>query len=146
MSLSLGNRESPGNSHPVWKDEVRSILEHYVNRAPGSFIEEKEFTLTWHFRGVEPQFGDWAAGELVAILEGLLADTDARPVLGKKVVEVRPVWANKGDAVAWLLKIYPDPDLVIALGDDTTDEDLFTRLDSDAITVHVGQGPDLGPV
>jgi trehalose 6-phosphate synthase/phosphatase len=33
-----------------WKNTVRPILQHFVDRTPGSFIEEKEFALVWHFR------------------------------------------------------------------------------------------------
>ena len=37
-----------------WKSGVRPILEHFVERTPGSLIEEKEFALVWHYRMAEP--------------------------------------------------------------------------------------------
>src|SRR5690606_37442116 len=36
-----------------WKDEMRHVMELYVDRTPGSFIEEKDYSLVWHFRKVE---------------------------------------------------------------------------------------------
>ena len=64
-----------------------------------------------------------------------------RAFRGGKIVEVKPVWANKGTALDRLLLAYPDPDFIFAAGDDRTDEDLFERLQGDAWTVHIGPGP-----
>ncbi|NIT13140.1 MAG: bifunctional alpha,alpha-trehalose-phosphate synthase (UDP-forming)/trehalose-phosphatase, partial [Candidatus Dadabacteria bacterium] len=46
-----------------WKDEIRSILEMYVDRTPGSFLEEKEFSLVWHYRKVDPSLAKERVGE-----------------------------------------------------------------------------------
>jgi trehalose 6-phosphate synthase/phosphatase len=129
--------------HPAsdWKEKVRPILEHYVDRTPGSFIEEKDYSLVWHYRRVEPEFGEWLAGELTALLEELLANTEARTLHGLKVIEVRPFWANKGEFVAWIAARTPDADFWFAAGDDRTDEDMFARVPEGGWTVHVGPGP-----
>jgi trehalose 6-phosphate synthase/phosphatase len=37
-----------------WKGRVRPVLEHFVDRTPGSFVEEKEYSLVWHYRNVRP--------------------------------------------------------------------------------------------
>ena len=42
-----------------WMRRVRPVLEHFVRRTPGSFIEEKEYALVWHYRMAEPEFGEW---------------------------------------------------------------------------------------
>src|SRR5207302_9909442 len=60
---------------------------------------------------------------------------------GEKIVEVKPVWANKGEVLDRLLALYPDPDFIFAAGDDRTDEDLFERSLNGARTVHIGLGP-----
>ena len=123
-----------------WKTEVRPILEHFVDRTPGSFVEEKEYSLVWHYRMAEPDFGEWLAGELVALLESILAQTDLRAYRGRKTVEVKPTWANKGSFVTRLLEMCPGADFRFAAGDDRTDEDLFAALDAEAWTVRVGGG------
>jgi trehalose 6-phosphate synthase/phosphatase len=74
------------------------------------------------------------------MLEAMLAETELRAFRGEKTVEVKPVWANKGEVLDRLLKEFPDPDFILAAGDDRTDEDLFERLSSDDWTVHVGAG------
>jgi trehalose 6-phosphate synthase/phosphatase len=88
----------------------------------------------------EPEFGEWLANELVSMLEAMLAETELRAFRGEKIIEVKPVWANKGEVVERLLAAYADPDFMLAAGDDRTDEDLFERLPKHAWTVHVGPG------
>jgi trehalose 6-phosphate synthase/phosphatase len=121
-----------------WKNTVKPVLEHFVERTPGSFIEEKEFSLVWHYRMSEPEFREWLAGELVALLEGMLAQTDLRAYRGRMNVEVKPMWANKGALVERLLALRAGSDFRFAAGDDRTDEDVFAALDPQAFTVHVG--------
>ena len=124
-----------------WKTTVTPILEHFVDRTPGSFIEEKEYALVWHYRRAEPEFGEWLANELVSMLEAMLAETELRALRGHKIVEVRPVWANKGAVFERLVAAQPNPDFLFAVGDDRTDEDLFERIGGDGVwTLHVGSG------
>ena len=49
------------NSHydMSWKEVIRPLFQHYTERTPGSFIEEKEINLTWHYRNADPEFGSW---------------------------------------------------------------------------------------
>lgn len=126
------------NYSDEWKERVLAVLEHFVDRTPGSLIEEKEFALVWHYRMADPVFGAWLANELVSTLEQLLAETELRAFRGQKIVEVKPIWANKGEVVA-RLATSPEPDFCLAAGDDRTDEDLFARLPETAWTIHVGK-------
>jgi trehalose 6-phosphate synthase/phosphatase len=124
-----------------WKSTVMPILEHYVDRTPGSFVEEKKYSLVWHYRMAEPEFGVWLANELVSMLESMLAETELRAFRGEKIVEVKPLWANKGEAFMRLLATSSPPEFLFVTGDDRTDEDLFERIQGDeAWTVHVGSG------
>jgi trehalose 6-phosphate synthase/phosphatase len=120
------------------RQRVLTVLEEFVDRTPGSFIEEKEFSVVWHYRMSDPEFGEWLANELVANLELMLADTEFRAVHGSKTVEVRPIWANKGQ-VRERLTNGSSPDFMLAAGDDRTDEDLFAELPLNSWTIHVGQ-------
>jgi trehalose 6-phosphate synthase/phosphatase len=123
-----------------WKSTVMPILEHFVDRTPGSFVEEKKYGVVWHYRLAEPEFGAWLANELVSMLEAMLAETELRAFRGDKVVEVKPVWANKGEALDRLLTVLSSPDFLFAAGDDRTDEDLFEHMPTEAWTVHIGPG------
>jgi trehalose 6-phosphate synthase/phosphatase len=124
-----------------WKDQVRPVMVHFTDRAPGSFVEEKEYGLAWHYRLADPEFGAFLAGEVVSLLDQQLAGTDLVSIAGRKVVEVRFAWANKGDAALAIRGTIGRPGFELAIGDDRTDEDLFDRLPSTASTVHVGRGP-----
>ncbi|MDF7815821.1 bifunctional alpha,alpha-trehalose-phosphate synthase (UDP-forming)/trehalose-phosphatase [Hymenobacter sp. YC55] len=121
-----------------WKQELRPVLDLYVVRASGSFIEEKEFSLVWHFRRVDPDLGRRRARELVSHLLFLAANSDLQVLEGDKMVEIRNAGIHKGAAAARWLSLY-QPDFVLALGDDCTDEDMFRVLPPEAFTVKVGE-------
>ena len=129
-----------GGPPPGWKSKVLPVLEHYLDRTPGSLIEEKEFALVWHHRLADPEFGEWLANELVATLDEMLADSELQAIRGNKTVEVRLVWANKGSVVDRLEAEHRDATFRLAMGDDRTDEDLFERMRDRAWTVRVGEG------
>jgi trehalose 6-phosphate synthase/phosphatase len=122
-----------------WKNRVFPILEHFVDRTPGSFIEEKAFSLVWHYRMADPEFGEWLANDLVANLDHMLAESPVKAIKGQKTVEVKSLWANKGQVYSRLGLSGIVPDFVMAAGDDVTDEDLFVRLPESAWTIHVGR-------
>jgi trehalose 6-phosphate synthase/phosphatase len=122
-----------------WRARVRPVLDHFTDRAPGSHVEEKQFALSWHYRQVEPEFGEWLANVVAATLDQQVAGTELAVLRGSKVIEVRFAWANKGE-VASLLRARHEPDFELAMGDDRTDEDLFERLPGEAWTIRVGPG------
>ena len=123
-----------------WKASVAPVLAHFAARAPGSFIEEKAFSLAWHYRLSDPEFGEWLATELASTLDHQLAGTELTVLRGSKVIEVRFAWANKGELATRILGSRPQS-FVLALGDDRTDEELFERLPAEAWTIRVGPGP-----
>ncbi len=121
-------------------ERVYPVLEHFVDRTPGSFIEEKEYTLVWHYRRSAAKFAEWLAHELVAMLEQMLAETELHAVRGEKTVEIKPLWMHKGAFVERLVHEAGSADFQLALGDDRSDEDVFEALGESAWTVHVGGG------
>jgi trehalose 6-phosphate synthase/phosphatase len=121
-------------------ERVRPVLQHFVDRTPGSFIENKEFSLVWHYRQSESRFSDWLGQELVAMLEDTLAETELRAIRGKKIVEIRPGWLHKGAVATRFVELAGAAEFQLAAGDDRTDEDMFESLDDRALTIHVGPG------
>ncbi len=130
------------SERPAWLDGVRPRLEARARDVAGSFVEEKDASLAWHYRNVEPPIGDRAARELRRELAGALHPGDARVVDGNKVIEVREASLHKGLPVSELADAQPESRMLIA-GDDTTDEDMFAAAPRDAITVRVGPGRTL---
>jgi trehalose 6-phosphate synthase/phosphatase len=121
----------------IWKDRVRPILQLYVDRLPGALLEEKEFSLAWHYRQADPEQASLWAQELIDDLSGYTRNIDIQVLEGNKVIEVRNSSVNKGAAATEWLKLI-SPEFVLGIGDDWTDEDLFRALPSDAFSVRVG--------
>ena len=120
-----------------WKQEVKTVLDTYTDRTPGSFVEEKSYSLVWHYRKVEKGLGELRAGEIVNHLRMAIADKGLQMMEGNKVIEFKNVEVNKGKAALnWLHN--NNPDFILALGDDHTDEDIFKALPEDAYTIKVG--------
>jgi len=119
-------------------EKVRAMMELCVDRLPQSFIEEKNFTLVFHYRNSDPEMASMRVKELIDELSSLIANTDYSILLGNKVVEIRPAGINKGTIALYFCQ---DCDFVFSMGDDITDEDMFKALPSKAITIKVGAAP-----
>jgi trehalose 6-phosphate synthase/phosphatase len=120
------------------KQNVMPLLELYSDRTPGSFIEEKAFSLVWHYRMAEPTLGFLRANQLKDDLSGLTANLGLAVVEGNKVIEVKNATINKGSAAQlWLNGKW---DFIMAIGDDKTDEDLFEALPATAFSIKIGVG------
>ncbi len=121
-----------------WKENIRPILELYVDRIPGSFIEEKEFSIAWHYRKADLGSGVEGARELADNL--VAAGPDLHVLEENKVVEVVSAGINKGIVASyWIEK--KEWDFVLAMGDDQTDEGVFDVLPKTAYSIKVGPGP-----
>jgi trehalose 6-phosphate synthase/phosphatase len=122
-----------------WKEEMHPILESWVDRTPGSFIEEKEFSLVWHYRKANPWLGELRARELINNVSNTIANLNLQVLEGSKVVEVKNTGINKGRAaLRWISR--EKWDFILAMGDDWTDEDTFKALPSTAWSIKVGFG------
>ena len=125
-----------------WKKQIRLVLEQLVERTPGSFIEEKDFSLAWHYRKVDKDLGAKRVREFKDMLTYLLASLDLQVLDGNKVVEVKNVGVSKGQAtMEWLPQ--QDWDFIFAIGDDHTDEDIFKVMPENAYAVKVGSGESI---
>lgn len=121
------------------KPRLRKIMEAYTASTPGARIEEKEFSMVWHFRNVVPEV---AYNRSTKLRHELLKaiDSDVLAVhMGHKILEVKQRDIHKGYVVERLVDTYK-PDFVLCAGDDFTDEDMFRALSSQAYTVKIGSG------
>ena len=64
-----------------WKSFIKPVIEFYVDRTPGSFIEEKNYSLVWHFRKCDPDLGNLRAIELKDELTSLIANNNLEILL-----------------------------------------------------------------
>ena len=120
-----------------WKEKVRPILQSYEDRLPGSFAEEKEFSLVWHYRAADPELASVRSKELADELGYFTENTELQVLQDSKSIEVRNVGIDKGMAAKLLLseKTF---DFVLAVGDDLADEELFKVLPEKSYSIKVG--------
>ena len=128
-----------------WKDNVRPVLQNLVERTPGSFIEEKDYSLAWHYRKIDKYLGQKRVREFRDVLSYLTSNLDLQVLEGNKVVEIKNAGVNKGKAaLTWLQEA--EYDFVLAIGDDHTDEDTFKALPKDTgYAIKVGRDQTVAP-
>lgn len=122
-----------------WKDTIRPVLELHAARTPGSRIEEKDYSLAWHYRRCEPELAAVRVSELKEALADLTANLNIGLLHGNKVIEIRDTTVNKGRAASLWLHQAPR-DFIFAAGDDGTDEEMFAILPDAAVSIKVGVG------
>ncbi|MBP7050120.1 MAG: bifunctional alpha,alpha-trehalose-phosphate synthase (UDP-forming)/trehalose-phosphatase [Phycisphaerae bacterium] len=130
------------NSQPLnkaWKQMIRPILELYADRTPGSLVEEKDFSLVWHYRRADAGLASVRVQELRGALASLTENMDVGVFEGSKILEIRRYGVSKGHA-ADSLAMGKKWDFLLAAGDDYTDEEMFTALPANAYSIKVGQG------
>jgi trehalose 6-phosphate synthase/phosphatase len=121
----------------AWKTEVYPLIQKFIEKTPGSFIEEKPFSLAFHYRRSDSWLAEVRAPQLISALKPVCENNDLNILDGNKVVEVRIAGVDKGSAAyKWLSK--GSWDFVIAIGDDKTDEDMFNVMPESAYTIKVG--------
>ncbi|MBL7472256.1 bifunctional alpha,alpha-trehalose-phosphate synthase (UDP-forming)/trehalose-phosphatase [Robertkochia sediminum] len=120
-----------------WMENIRPILETFTDRTPGSFIEEKRYSLAWHYRKTDPELGVKRVMELDTVLTSLISNNELSVLKGNMVTEIKSSNVNKGRAVSRMLS-ETRYDFMFAIGDDWTDEYMFEEMPSKAYTVKVG--------
>ncbi len=127
-----------GRLSTEWKDVLRPQLELAVDRTPGSFIEEKDFSLAWHYRAAQ---AEQASARLRELIELLVPTADALGLgllEGNKVLEIKNAEVDKGRAAyRWMSG---EGTFVLAAGDDRTDEDVFSAAPDNVWTIKIGRG------
>ena len=121
-----------------WKELLLPALEKYVRLAPGARIEIKPHSLVWHYRATTPYYAQKYTVIIKRALKPFLKTHGLELVQGNKVLEIKNPRISKANAAQpWLERDYP---FVLAIGDDITDESLFTHLPSSSYSIKVGRG------
>ncbi len=120
-----------------WMHRIRPILETFVDRTPGTFIETKNYSLAWHYRMADPELAKIRTLELNTVLTSMVANNELSILKGHKVIEIKSSNVNKGRAVnRFILK--KKYDFIAVIGDDWTDEYMFEESPQWAYTIKVG--------
>jgi trehalose 6-phosphate synthase/phosphatase len=125
----------------IWKESIIPLLDQITLKCPDSYIEEKKFSLVWHYRNAESEIGYTNSRVLIRLLNNIIYSFKLKLLDGNKVVEVLSEETGKGKAVKKLLE-RKNYDFILSIGDDATDEEMFEFLfhNTNAFTVKVGTG------
>ncbi|OZV68040.1 bifunctional alpha,alpha-trehalose-phosphate synthase (UDP-forming)/trehalose-phosphatase [Winogradskyella aurantia] len=120
-----------------WMDRLLPILETFVDRTPGTFIEKKNYSLAWHYRTADPELAQIRTTELKTVITSMIANNDLSLLEGNKVMEIKSSNVNKGRATNRLV-VEEDYDFIMVIGDDWTDEYMFEEAPESSFTIKVG--------
>jgi trehalose 6-phosphate synthase/phosphatase len=124
---------------PDWMTRIKPILEQFAATTPGAHVETKSASLAWHYRGSPRDFGMRQAHELRMLLGDLLSNQPLEVLEGKKVIEVRWRGVSKRVVAQRIAAETGSGTMIVAIGDDRTDEELFRALPACSVTVAVGR-------
>jgi trehalose 6-phosphate synthase/phosphatase len=127
------------SSFQASKKPVLQTLNYYAKRTAGAFVEEKDYSLVWHYRNVPTQLAYVRSTNLKRELRQMLMNSGIGVYSGNKIVEIKPENIGKGYVASELMALNP-ADFIMCIGDDYTDEDMFKVLPENAFTLKVGLG------
>jgi trehalose 6-phosphate synthase/phosphatase len=122
---------------PVWDDEILDIIQRTIDKTPRSELEIKETALVWHYRNSDIWLAEMREKQLVNELMGPVSRHNLQIMRGNKIVEIKSPDYHKGSEVERLLK-NNSYDFIMAIGDDTTDDDMFRALPEGGVSIKVG--------
>jgi trehalose 6-phosphate synthase/phosphatase len=120
---------------------ILPIVSEIAASTPGSHVECKTAAIAWHYRLADPTLAARQIRVLRARLDNEACDQPVDVLAGKKVVEVRLRGISKALVAERIVADVPAGSLIVAIGDDRTDEELFSALPRSSVTVAVGNQP-----
>jgi trehalose 6-phosphate synthase/phosphatase len=124
---------------PAFRQLALDIMHRYARTTPGALVEPKAAAVAFHYRGADPHLASVRVPELRKELAHALGAA-AELLDGHKVLEVKPTGISKARIVEAVLAARGRVPSVLAAGDDRTDEDMFSALTENALTIRVGPG------
>jgi len=137
---SNGEWYSRMNMDSNWKPEIKQLLDTYTRATPGALLEEKSYSLAWHYRQVAPKLAASRLAHIRQALEQKLTGMGLELEEDAMVLEVKPSHITKAWAAERWLK-GDRYDFVLAAGDGKSDEPMFLALPSSAVTIRIGRQP-----
>lgn len=119
-----------------WKESASMIMDIYMQRTHGTYIEKKGNALIWQFRDADPEFGFMQSKELEEHLKEIMSHYAVEVIRGGGVsdgyIEVRPSGVSKGfffeHALSGLRSVNDNVDFIMTIGDDSSDEPMFEQV------------------
>lgn len=120
-----------------WKPNIRQVMDYYVLRTPGTFVEEKYNSLVWHCRQAENGLRDLRMREMFCHLKYVARGNNLRVLEGDFYLEIKGSGIDKSKAAMdFITKEHFD--FILAIGDHWSDEETFKALPPWAHSICVG--------
>ena len=125
------------NNNKEWIQNLLPIFNSFTDRTPGTFVEEKQNSLVWHYRKTDPELANNRAVELKTVIKSLAPESISLMDMDK-AIEITNSQFNKGTAVSDIIS-KKNYDFTLCIGDDVTDENMFINLNEEAYSLKVGK-------
>jgi len=125
----------------AWKRKVLPFFHSLTLQFKGSFIEEKHFSIVWHYRSVVDEIHVHDKKRIFSALQSWTGNNEFSVYDEDCTLEFRTPGIDKGTFVKAYTK-HRSADFVLALGDGKTDEDIFKALDAGSYSIKVGDSSD----
>ncbi|KAF2644376.1 hypothetical protein P280DRAFT_231216 [Massarina eburnea CBS 473.64] len=112
-----------------WKDAIKKILQYYVERIEGSWIEVRACSLVFHYETTnQPELAQRQAGECANHINDAAEQQRIRAIPTKSSVIIEPSDYDKSTAAQHIFAKYPEtqrPEFLFVAGNDRDDETIF---------------------
>ena len=111
----------------VWKEGIKNILQYYVERVEGSWVEERQCSLIFHYQS-EADSASRQAGECANQINDASQSQRVRAVPTKDSVIIEPADYDKATAAQHVFAKYAEsdrPEFLFVAGNDRDDEVVF---------------------
>lgn len=123
----------------AWKDKVLGSLRGLVFQYEGSFIEEKNFSIAWHYRAIAHKITEAEKKQILAAFHSIQTHNEFLVYEEDCTIEFRANGIDKGKFTELYLGAHERYDFVLAIGDGRTDEDMFEVMGEDTYSIKVGK-------
>ena len=120
-----------------WKQNLMPVFQDFCDRTPGTFVEEKNNCLVWHYRKTDPELANIRVVELKTVIKSMLSE-NLTMLDGNKAIEVTNADVNKGTIINSIIN-NNNFDFILCVGDDISDESMFKALPNNSVSIKVGK-------
>lgn len=147
----------------TWKEIALEVIKAYTEQTDGSWIEDKEYGIVWHYEAADPEYGRMQASELSKYLNKVISTPgiDVVKYDYNRILEVKPHGVNKGTTANLILDAVlghssagaapstasssssasasaalQNPPFLLCVGDDKSDEDMFKAIQAHSVRFH----------
>lgn len=124
-----------------WIPHLFSCLRALTFDFSGSFIEQKSYSLVWHYRSIAHTLTEDVVGQVREAILSVRENHEFELYQEDCALEIRTAGIDKGRFAKKYMQ-HKEYDFILAIGDGKTDEDLFKAVEKIAYTIKVGESAD----